>query len=333
MEVALAQSGIEPASPLANDAFRPRVAYTPRMTDTTSPDPTINDLQTAARELREAAGIIAPGNSNGRPLRDAPHLLRLTTPDGELAIRRWEQGTTADKIAFIATALDRARDGGLTTVPRVLPIAARNDATSLLLNGRLYTAATWQDGRPFSRYGGFRTPSGETIDIPVPQATPSEDVTLATARKLGKFHEATRGLAGDPRAPKAPLRIFLANTRRQWTHDRRVLGDKAAGSTEIRRWLRCGHRVMGAGADRLDAALSVLDDTSTIVHADLWPTHLLVSSSATPELTGITGWASLTTSSPVLDLAQLAVHTRGWSAANAEGLIGAYHDVAPLTPE
>jgi len=92
--------------------------------------------------------------------------------------------------------------------------------------------------------------------------------------------------------------------------------------------------VMAVGGERLEAATSVLNDKSTVIHGDLWPTHLLVSSDvAAPALVGIAGWSQVSTGSPLIDIANLAVHIRGWSAENAENLVAAYHSVAPLTPE
>jgi Ser/Thr protein kinase RdoA (MazF antagonist) len=286
----------------------------------------------AVREqLERAAATLLPGFSAPQPLGGSPHLLRVATPDGLRVVRRWDEATTAGRIAFIAQALDRANDAGVPTLPRILPVPDRDRASSLLLDGRLFTAATWLEGRPFARYGHYRDPDGATIDIPVPTATPVEEVAFAAARILGRFHVATRDLASAPDAPKAPLGDFVKAATRQWQSDKRRLGDKAAGSSEIRRWLRCGNRVMGVGPERLQATAGILDDTGTVVHGDLWPTHLLVSSRS--ELAGITGWAATTTSSPVLDLVQLAGHVKGWTAAITEDLIGAYHDVAPLTPE
>ncbi|MGC4193037.1 MAG: aminoglycoside phosphotransferase family protein [Thermomicrobiales bacterium] len=283
--------------------------------------------------LECAAATILPGFTapQPQPLGRSPHLLRVSTPDGLRVVRRWEPATTVGRIDFVAKTLDVANDAGVPMLPRILPIRDRDGAYALLQDGQLFTAATWLDGRPFARYGNFRTPDGQTIDVPVPTATPVEDVAFAAARVLGRFHVATRELAGAKEAPRAPLAGFLKAATRQWQNDKRHLGDKAAGFSEIRRWLRCGNRVMGVGPARLEATSGILDDTRTVVHGDLWPTHLLVSPQN--ELTGVTGWATMTTSSPVLDLVQLAGHVKGWTAAIAEDLVGAYHDVAPLTPE
>lgn len=281
-------------------------------------------------QLERAAATILPGFSAPQPLGGSPHLLRVSTPDGLRLVRRWEAATTARRIEFVAQALATANDAGVPMLPRIVTPPGR-DGTSLLLDGRLFTAATWLEGRPFARYGHYRDPDGATVDIPVPTATPVEEVAFAAARILGRFHVATRDLASTGQAPRAPLGDFVRAASRQWQADKRRLGDKAAGSSEIRRWLRCGNRVMGVGPERLEATSGILDDTGTVVHGDLWPTHLLVS--PRNELIGITGWAAMTTSSPVLDLVQLAAHVKGWTAAIAEDLVGAYHEVAPLSPE
>ena len=315
---------------------RAPVAYTPYMSETTHTDHNQSDNADLAADLREAVETILPGALHPVPVTDAPHLLRVSTPDGDRVIRRWEADATADRIEFTAKALERAAAAGIDVIPRFMPIPERDGRHALLLRGRFYTAATWLEGRPFARYGGYRTPAGETIDIPMPPATPSNEVALAAVTALGRFHVATAGLAESQGSgiPHLSMRDFLMATQRAWATNRRILGDRAAGNTEIRRWLRCGNRVMAAGSTRLEAASSVLADTGTVVHHDLWPTHLLVSADTTsPELTGIAGWSQVTTSSPLLDLANLAVHVHGWSAEAAENLIGAYHDVAPLSPE
>jgi len=299
-----------------------------------------SDPDTLAADLREAAAIFLPSADTFTPVSDAPHLLRVSTADGDRVIRRWEPEATAARIEFTAAALDAAAAAELTLIPHLLPIPGKDTTTTtttthaLKVNERFFTAGTWLQGRPFARYGGFRTPSDQTIDVPMPQATPVETISLAAARALGGFHAATAGIASRPGTPSYTVSDFLAATRRRWASDRRLLGDKAAGSTEIRRWLRCGNRVMAVGGERLEAAPSVLNDKGTVIHGDLWPTHLLVSADvAAPELLGIAGWSHLTTGSPLIDLANLAIHTRSWSAENAENLIAAYHSVAPLTPE
>ena len=298
--------------------------------------PSPSEPDTLAADLREAAETFLPGADSFAPVPDAPHLLRVSTPNGNRVIRRWELDATPARIEFTAAALDAAAAAELTLIPHLLPIPGKETTTShaLQIHGRWFTAGTWLEGRPFARYGGFRTPTGDTIDVPMPQATPVEAISLAAARVLGGFHIATAKIANRPGAPSYTVSDFLAATRRTWATDRRLLGDKAAGSTEIRRWLRCGNRVMAVGGERLEAAPSVLNDKGTVIHGDLWPTHLLVSADvAAPELLGIAGWSHLTPGSPLIDLANLAIHTRSWSAENAENLIAAYHSVAPLTPE
>jgi len=311
------------------------VAYTFFMSEKRHPHPRpVTDPGTLGAELREAAAVFLPGFEVHAAVLDAPHLLRVKTPDGDRLIRCWESTATQAGIEFTATALDRAKAAGVDLVPVLMTAPGQETRHSILLHSRLFTAATWLGGRPFARYGGYRTPSGETIDIPMPQATPVEAISLEAARALGRFHVAAKEIAAKPGTPSYTVSDFLAATRRKWANDRRILGDRAAESTEIRRWLRCGNRVMAVGGERLEAATSVLNDKSTVIHGDLWPTHLLVSSDvAAPELVGIAGWSHVSTGSPLIDIANLAVHIRGWSAENAENLVAAYHSVAPLTPE
>jgi hypothetical protein len=231
------------------------------------------DDHTTTTTLEDAAGILLPGSTAPQPPRlgGSPHLLRVTTPDGYRVVRRWEPGTTAARIEFIAQALGHTNEieGLKDHLPRILPVPGAETTHSILRDGRLYTATTWLEGRPFARYGNFHTPDGQTIDIPVPTATPVDEVAFAAARVLGRFHVATRELATRGDAPRSPLKGFLRAATRQWQYDKRTLGDKAAGSNEIRRWLRCGNRVMGVAPERLEATAGILDDTGTVVHGGI----------------------------------------------------------------
>ncbi|MEJ7900928.1 MAG: hypothetical protein WKF63_03730, partial [Thermomicrobiales bacterium] len=65
----------------------------------------------------------------------------------------------------------------------------------------------------------------------------------------------------------------------------------------------------------------------------IWPANLLIEGRGeTRTLTGIVGWSSVTVGSPLIDIAHIAIHTTGWSGALAESILGAYTEVATLTP-
>lgn len=267
------------------------------------------------------------------PVPNAPHLARVETGDTTFLVRRWPEGTASARIDVTAAALALAHQGGLTTVPRMVPLPGSDDRFALLDGGQLYSASTWLPGRPLSRYGGFRNPDGLTIDVPLPPSVAAEDVLLDAVRTIGHFHQASRSLANDSRLPAGTLGAMLAKGQETWAIQRRIIGHHAASFPEIRRWLRCGNRVIPAAGERL-AGFGSRDQRSVVVHGDLWPIHLLIDDGATRrELTGVVGWSRPLGGSPMIDLAHLAVHSSGWSAAMAESILGAYTEVAPLSPE
>jgi hypothetical protein len=73
--------------------------------------------------------------------------------------------------------------------------------------------------------------------------------------------------------------------------------------------------------------------TSAVIHGNLWPVDLLVQGRDTDrQLAGIVGWSATGVGSPLIDLAQLAVHTAGWSGALAESVLGAYAETGRIKP-
>jgi len=203
-----------------------------------------------------------------------------------------------------------------------------------MLDGRLYSAASWLPGRPIARYGGSRTPEDLTIDIPLPPSAPAEDVILDAVRVIGRFHIASRPIAARTSTPSRSFNSLMAAHRISWERHRRVIGHHAGSFPEIRRWLRCGNRILPVVGERLEATAKAAQDRSVICHGHLWPVHMLVDAPGpSRSLTGVVGWNHLAAGSPVRDLAQLAVHSSGWSATVAENILGAYSEVAPLAPE
>lgn len=285
------------------------------------------DSGATEEEFSRAVEAFFPDGHDVQMLEDAPHLVKVTSGAEAFIVRRWPEDASAERIAFVAEALASAAEASLT--PK--PVHSPNGEASVLIDGRRYSAEQLLPGSPAARYGGYRTPDGSRIDVPLPSSTPVESLVEQTAAALGRVHMATRPLASGPDRPTATLSSFLADTRRSWSANRARLGQHAEGSVEIRRWLRCGNRVIPAASDMLNAAGTTLHERSVATHGDIWPVHLLVDGDN--RLTGITGWSGAAMGSPVLDLTMLAVHTSGWSADIAETVLGAYSDAAPLTPE
>jgi len=285
-------------------------------------------------QLLRAAQCFFPDLSQGEDVPRAPHILRVDLSGALFAVRRWESDATESAIELSAECLGLAHAAGETRVPTLVSVPDRTGHHSLLLDGRLYSAATWLPGRPIARYGGSRTPDGETIDIPLPPSAPAEDVIFETVRVVGRFHTASRSVAARSSTPSRSFNSQMAAHRISWERHRRVIGHHAGSFPEIRRWLRCGNRILPVIGERLEATAKAAQDRSVICHGHLWPVHLLVDGpGAGRSLTGVAGWNHLAAGSPVRDLAQLAVHSSGWSAAVAENILGAYTEVAPLAPE
>jgi Ser/Thr protein kinase RdoA (MazF antagonist) len=124
----------------------------------------------------------------------------------------------------------------------------------------------------------------------------------------------------------------MKRTERTWEEQRRVVGDRAGNAAEIRRWLRCGNRVLPVANEHL-SHVSTMASTTSLIHADLWPVNLLTEGLAEEQrLVGIAGWSTVREGSPLIDLAQLAVHNSNWSGAIAESVLGAYASTGRLSP-
>src|SRR5699024_9794568 len=114
---------------------------------------------------------------------------------------------------------------------------------------------------------------------------------------------------------------------------RKRLGSHAESLVEVRRWLRCGNRVIPIAGDRLHAAGEIAASHPVLIHNDIWPADLLVDTPSLPtQLRGVAGWTSALAGSPVIDLAQLSVRVTGWSEAAVESVLGSYSEITPLQP-
>ncbi|MBA2247920.1 MAG: hypothetical protein H0W23_07315 [Chloroflexia bacterium] len=285
-------------------------------------------------QLVRAAQTFFPDLGETEPVANAPHLLRVASGGEAFVVRRWDADAGETDIERTAEALGLAHATGETRLPTLVPVPGAEPRHALALDGHYYSAAIWLPGRPVSRYGGSRTPEGRTIDLPLPPSSPAEDVILEAVRVVGRFHTSSRPIAARSTTPGQSFHSLMAAHRISWERHRRVIGHHAGSFPEIRRWLRCGNRILPVAGERLEATARAAGDRSVLCHAHLWPVHMLIDGPGPDRvLTGVTGWNQLAAGSPVRDLAQLAVHSSGWSAAVAENILGAYTEVAPLTPE
>jgi Ser/Thr protein kinase RdoA (MazF antagonist) len=293
-------------------------------------DPTWADAQVTQHQLEGARRFFGEVDEYVQ-VGSAPHLLRVRVGEAWYVVREWPTGTQPEKVDLTSKALVAASAiNGVFPVPS--PVAVDTSSWSVQVGDRLVSAASWLPGRPLARYGDFRTPDGDVIDVPLPASAPAGDVLLAAVTAMGQFHTAGVELVSNPRAGSQSLTRLIKDTQSTWSQQRRVVGDRAANAPEIRRWLRCGNRVMPVASEHMETFATTAGTTS-VIHGDIWPVNLLAEGTAADrKLTGIVGWSSVREGSPLIDLAQLAVHTASWSGALAESVLAAYAETAKLSP-
>jgi hypothetical protein len=285
------------------------------MTDTSDLPPF--DWQAAARRLL----------GDDVTFLDAERRIAVTAGGEAARIREWAPPTTTERVAAIRTLLGRAPDG--TRIPR--PVGAPGDVA--MLAGRVADACTVIEGLPLNRHGRFDVPGRGEVAIPLHESTDPGDMLVETARVLARVHAATReGPELAATGQLSALELHVA-AKARWQEARKRLGTHAENLPEVRRWLRCGNRVIPIAGDRLHAAGEAASGHPVLIHNDLWPADLLVDTPSLPkELLGVVRWTSALAGSPVIDLAQLSVHVSGWSAGRTESILGAYSELAPLRP-
>lgn len=265
------------------------------------------------------------------PVGSAPHLLRVRADGSDFVMREWNAGVPIARVSLAARALVLAGPVCADRLPVPCSVLGEADAWAVSAGDRLVSAVSWLPGRPLARYGAYRTPEGEVIDVPLPASAPAEAIVLEAVRTIGRFHAATVSLARESVPGSSPLARLLRETQATWAAQRREVGQRAASSPEIRRWLRCGNRILPVASEYLEQSAATVG--TTVIHGDIWPANLLIEGNAADRaLTGIVGWSSVAVGSPLIDLAHLAIHTSGWSGALAETILGAYTEVATLTP-
>ena len=295
------------------------------------PDSTWGNAQ-AIQNLHEAAQRFLGDIERVEAVGSGTHLLRVTANGADFAVRQWAANVSVNHVNLTARALNLAATSEVGLLPEPQAVKGEPDTWALRLSDRYVSAATWLPGRPLARYGDYRTLDGDVIDVPLPASAPAETIILDAVRTIGRFHTATAGLATKAAGGEATLARLLTNARNTWADQRKTIGQSAANSPEIRRWLRCGNRIFPVATERLEKP-GGSDASSTVIHGDIWPANLLIEGHASArELTGIVGWSSASIGSPLIDLAHLAIHTSGWSGALAENILGAYTEVAVLSP-
>jgi Ser/Thr protein kinase RdoA (MazF antagonist) len=293
-------------------------------------DPTWAEAQATQHQLEGAQRIFGEVDQY-EPIGSAPHLLRVRVGDSWYVVREWSTGTQAAMVELTANAL-KAGAAVNGVFPEPTPMKGEEASWAVQVGDRLVSAVSWLPGRPLARYGDFRTPDGDAIDVPLPASAPAGDVLLEAVKAMGQLHLATAELVSNPRAGGQSLTRLMKETEATWSQQRRVVGDRAANAPEIRRWLRCGNRVLPVANEHLEQFVTTIGTTS-VIHGNVWPVNLLTAGSAADrKLSGIVGWSTVREGSPLIDLAQLAVHTSSWSGALAESVLAAYAETGNLSP-
>lgn len=281
----------------------------------------------------DATDELAPGNHSANDTPATRPFVHMVGPGGDVLLRQWPEGTSTSQVDAIARVLGAMRADAGDVIPVISPSATDDRVVTATVKERLYSALTWLEGRPLGRFGGYTDADGNPITLPLPESSHADEVIVQVAAAIARAHAASEDV---DRAdlPVYTIATLMDRVRKYWFDERKVLGDKAAGERDIRRWLRCGNRIIPTASDLIRNEPAQLTDTSVVIHTDLWPENILITGQGTErQLTGIVGWRHMASGSPVLDLAQLTVYMQGWSAALTEAIIESYATSRHLRPD
>ncbi|HEV2129393.1 MAG TPA: aminoglycoside phosphotransferase family protein [Thermomicrobiales bacterium] len=247
--------------------------------------------------------------------------------DTTARVRLWPPDATIEHVRTVRALHDRVPDRA------GVPAPVGNVDVAVLVGGRVFDACTVLEGLPLNRHGMFTVEGYGAVAIPLHETADHGDILAQAARLLGMVHQASRDHIDQERTGAFSARDLHTATRLSWQEARKSLGRQAEALVEVRRWLRCGNRVIPIADDRLRAAGDDATGTPVLIHGDIWPARLMVDEPSRPRtLHGIDGWTMAAAGSPVIDVAALCARITGWSAANVEAVLGAYSEHADLSP-
>lgn len=281
----------------------------------------------------DATDELVPGSHSANDVPASRPYTHMVNPGGDILLRQWPEGTTTTFVNGYARALNAMSATSDGVIPAVKAHPTDENSVSTVVKDRLYTAQTWLPGRPLGRFGGYVAPDGSPITLPLPESAHADVVIDQVAKAIAQAHAASESVSRDG-IPASTIAGLMDRVRKYWFDQRPVLGDKAADERDIRRWLRCGNRVVPTASDLIRNERNSLHDTSVILHNDLWPENILIEGQDTGRtLTGISGWGHMASGSPVLDIAQMTIYMQGWSAALTESIIESYSNGRHLRPD
>lgn len=243
-------------------------------------------------------------------------LWRLTSPAGELCLRRWpSEHPSADRLAFIHSVLFLADRNGYSRLP--LPIRTRSGDSFLAAEGHLWELTPWIPG---------------AADF---HARPSDERLTAALRALAEFHVS---VASHPAAPHDPAPSPGLGER---TQQLRALtaGDLFQLAASIRRapaprYDDLAERILARLPDALESAGDVLIERAELAVPlqpairDVWHDHLFF---VGDEVSGIVDFGSLRIDSVCGDVARLLGSLSPDDDRARQVGLAAYESVRPLS--
>ena len=219
---------------------------------------------------------------------------RITTPRGELALRRWPpEHPSPERLRFIHTVLAHAAQNGVMFLP--VPIAGRNNQTFVEESGHFWELMPWLPG---------------TADY---ERNPSVDKLRAALRALAKFHiaAATFGVGGQAETRPGSSATAI-NRHLSRLHDLSHGGvHKLAHAITDATWPDLAPlarqfvaeqpRVVPYAIAQLEPLAAVTLPLQPCIR-DIWHEHVLFTGN---EVTGIIDFGAIDIDTPATDIARL----------------------------
>ena len=224
---------------------------------------------------------------------------------------------------FVHRVLSASRASGFTGVPELAK--TEGGETVLGLAGRLYDAQEWLAGEPLSR---TRADEGPTPNM-VMSLSPARIADLAAT--LARFHRSTAHLSAASGNDTSALSLRLARATEVVAARYEALSIEAKSTAEgeersvALRWLELLPGAVEAAREASEMLPEAGPEDYVVCHGDLWPAHVHFDGGT---FVGFTDFESVCFASPVLDLAQLALHFGGWGTQ--QYVLRSYETVASL---